>query len=119
MYSIRTRIVLPFILALGLASNPLGARFYVDGQVLGDLMVEYEKFRDGAKDASPELAGRYIGYIQGVTDVYDYKVCVPNGTDSKALADVVTRYLKAHRNKWYRPALTLVYASIEEAYPCP
>ena len=102
-----------------LLASPASARYYVDGQALGKLMAEYEKVQQGAKDADPELAGQYLGYIRGVTDVYDYKVCVPNGTADEALAAVVTKYLKAHRNKWYRPALTLVYASIQEAYPCP
>lgn len=104
---------------IGLAAQPATARYYIDGQALGELMAEYEKFRNGDKNADPELAGKYVGYIQGVTDVYDYKVCVPNGTDAAELAEVVTDYLKSHRNKWYRPALTLVYASIHKAYPCP
>ncbi len=107
------------LLSCLLLAGTAAARYYVDGQDLGKLMAEYEKMRRGAKDANPEQAGRYLGYIQGVTDVYDYKVCVPNGTADEALADVVTEYLKAHRNKWYRPALTLVYASIQDAYPCP
>ncbi len=119
MYRVRILSTLVVALVFGSGAAPAGARYYVDGTVLGGLMAEYEKFRDGDKSADAELAGKYIGYIQGVTDVYDYKVCVPNGTKAADLADTVTRYLKAHRNKWYRPALTLVYASIQEAYPCP
>ncbi len=106
-------------LPLYLAPHGAAARYYVDGKDLGQLMAEYEKVQRGDKDARPELAGKYLGYIQGVTDVYDYKVCIPNGTSDEVLAEVVTKYLKAHRKKWYRPALNLVYTSLQEAYPCP
>ncbi len=91
------------------------------------LMVDYKEFEKaesptGYKDKSISWMqdGIFIGYVLGVFDSNDSKICTPDGNISiKAVCTIAGNYLKVHPESWGQPANKIVLRSLKEAYPCP
>lgn len=76
-----------------------------------------QSYRD--KDASAFEAGRYIGYIHGIADVFSNDVfCVPENTRNGQIYDIVFLYLQNNPKDRTKGAAVLTLDSLTEAYPC-
>jgi hypothetical protein len=58
------------------------------------------------------------GYITGVTDAIEARICVPNGVKVSQLAAVVTLWLRNHPEKLHLPAQDLIEDAFKEKFPC-
>jgi len=75
-------------------------------------------------NSSPEYV-RCVGYIQAVSDTLDQvsvaigvPECVPAGTETSQLRDVVVMYLRAHPVSRSKPASGLVIGALVAAWRC-
>ncbi|MBZ7458983.1 hypothetical protein FMJ29_08380 [Klebsiella michiganensis] len=86
----------------------------MDGNELYKLGQSYKD-----KDASAFEAGRYIGYIHGIADVFSNDVfCVPENTRNGQIYDIVYLYLQNNPKDRTKGAAVLTLDSLTEAYPC-
>jgi len=101
-----------------ITSYPAVANFY-DGNKLHDFMRDYELLEAKSPDADMKNAFFYAGYVAGISDAYNDLICKPENTQLGQLWGVVAKYLKAHPERWNRPASELILVALQDAYPCP
>jgi len=99
------------------------AGFY-DGNKLMEFYKEYEKAEAYTGDKSININwvddGKYIGYVTGVFDSHQSRLCQPEGDITvRAVCTIVGNYLKAHPESWGQPADAIILKALKEAYPCP
>jgi hypothetical protein len=81
------------------------------------------------KTSCEKFEGFCYGYIEGIADamaggvmtqVYDYKACVPNepGISAGQLKDIILRYLTNHPETRDWAGAGLVAHALEETFPC-
>jgi hypothetical protein len=102
------------------------AEVFIDGNTLVEWMRGYDtnlktKGRCLANDAkcleSMVDAHNFFGYVLGVHDATNWKYSTPDGVMDNQLCAVVSKYLKAHPERWSYSAYSLVIDALKEAFP--
>jgi hypothetical protein len=94
---------------------------FYDGNTLIEWYKEVEK---SAEDKSQKiyLQGMFAGYVVGVSDALESKICWPPEPEKvkvKAVSAIVGNYLKAHPEIWGQSGDVIILKALKEAYPCP
>lgn len=97
------------------------AVFY-DGNKLMEDYKEYKKASTSSENQSIVWVsdGLFMGYVQGVSDALDSKICWPAGEEVKlkAVCAIVGNYLEAHPEEWGKSGDVIVLKALKKAYPC-
>jgi hypothetical protein len=91
------------------------------GNDLFKLLKEHEKFFLGDSSIDERASGIYMGYVQGVAEVYQHQglICVPDMFfDNYPLTTSVAKFLMDNTDKLELPARELVYNALVDEFPC-
>ncbi|SJZ33498.1 Rap1a/Tai family immunity protein [Pantoea eucalypti] len=90
------------------------AAFAYDGN---DLYEWADAYKD--KSGSSFNAGLYVGYINGIAEVFSGEVfCVPKNTRNGQLYDIVYLYLRDNPKFRTDSAGGIILKALSQAYPC-
>lgn len=89
----------------------------------GNKFVEYSK--EMKKDSNDKTmkwyrVGHAEGYIAGIRDMLidlEY-ICVPTGVNGSQIDAIVLKYINDNPTKWNKPASSLVWTPLIDAFPC-
>ena len=93
----------------------------LSGKDLFELLKEHEKFFLGDSSIDERASGIYMGYVQGVAEVYQHQglICVPDMFfDNYPLTTSVAKFLMDNTDKLELPARELVYNALVDEFPC-
>ena len=93
----------------------------LSGNDLFKMLQEYNKLFLGDSSINEREAGVYMGYIQGVAEIYQHQglICIPDGIlGGSVLGMGIGMYLNFNQDKLELPARELVYKALVEVYPC-
>ena len=107
------------IAALMLAQSAMAQ--FVDGNKLNDLLDSDRRMKGPdflSKD--PANASRFLGYLQGVTDVgLEYgTICPPPAFAGTQLIGVIDKYLRNYPENWNQSGAWLVATALRQSFPC-
>lgn len=105
-----------FIAHISMAAH---AEFY-NGNRLIRYYAEHIKTISGDRTADYVNAGAYMAYVAGVTDtlVSRQMICPPTRIYISQVADIVGKYLNAHREQLHYAGDRLVFMALEHHFPC-
>jgi hypothetical protein len=95
---------------------------WLDGNQLMERLREWEAVTERST-ADADLffgTGMYIGYVLAVWDAEASRdrVCSSGNLGANQIGAVVSKFLKAHPERWSESALTLVGEALVTAFPC-
>lgn len=93
------------------------AGYFYDGNDLVKAMREYEKAESKERDTDFSTAWLYRGYVIGVHDATSFMYGSRVNVGELQICAIVTKYLKAHPEKWNEPACDLIISALREAFP--
>jgi len=88
-----------------------------EGNKLVFFMKGYEQSENEANVKNYASALAYNVFIRGVFDATHHMYYNINNVEPQQLCAVVTKYLKAHPERWNEPAVKLVIDALKEAFP--
>jgi hypothetical protein len=88
-----------------------------DGNMLVQMMREYEKFERNDPSTNYLECGYYTGYVAGVYDAMRRFFDAPEDVTISQICSIVGKYLKEHPEKWTLPASVLITDALQKAFP--
>ena len=88
-----------------------------DGNWLVENMKDYEKWDNGDIIANKINVGTCYGYVLAIAHILYYENILDHYIDSRQDLAVVTKYLKAHHERWSEYAYILVIDALKESFP--
>ncbi len=107
-------------IALFLLSPHLQAGFE-NGNSIAAQMREHDKVLRNASGTNNFTAGRYVGYVHGVWDIFeDAEIICPKGdVTSGQIRAIAENYILKNPARWGEPGFYLIGDAFKEAFPCP
>lgn len=102
------------------ATTPIQASAYMTGNRLVECMRANERIEAGKSISTADIvhSSLYLGYIQGASEVtQDIAWSPPPESQLRQAIAIVTKYLKAHPERWNEPGYVLVIDALIEAFP--
>jgi len=114
---IRTFPLVCIILAAFFIVNPADIVLSADGIWLVENMKDFEKWDSGDRKVNRINAATYYGYVLAIAHMAYYENILDHYIDSSEDLAVVTKYLKAHPERWREYAYILVFDALKESFP--
>lgn len=111
---------LAFALITSFASINASAEFFKNGSDLSKEALAFDRVAEGrASSADFQQSAAFNGYIAGAVDVlHRINICPPSGTTLDQIASIVSKYLKAHPERWGNPGEAIILNSLRPVFPC-
>jgi hypothetical protein len=94
----------------------------MDGNELKRFSDAYLRTKQSTYTSSTYVAdaGRFCGYVQGVTEsLVSFTFCPPTDVTLGQTYAIVIEYLNDNPAKWNQHASNLIREAMTQAYPCP
>jgi hypothetical protein len=89
---------------------------FITGNSLLESMRGHEKFMAGDQGDTAK-ALHFMGYVTAVNDTTNYMYGSMNNVSVNRMCAIVTKYLKAHPEKWNQCASELVIEALKQSFP--
>lgn len=105
------------MLSLVTATTPALAEFKTVNDLIPG-MREYMKEEAGFDEVDYGKINYYFGYVIGVFDAQETRLCRSKGVTQGQILSIVNNYINAHPEQWTRPAAVVVFQALKQAFPC-